>query len=409
MFVDSVSIFIGSGHGGAGAVSFRREKFVIQGGPDGGDGGRGGDVYFLVDKNTTTLAKFRGHKKFLAGNGMPGMGKNCNGKKGKDIVIKVPPGTQIINEENNEILLDLLIDGEKVKLLSGGKGGLGNTHFKNASNQRPTYAQKGLPGISLQVRLELKLIADIALVGFPNVGKSSLISTITNARPKIADYAFTTLIPNLGVVDIDDLHSFVIADIPGLIQGASTGKGLGLQFLQHIERTKLLLFMLDSSYFTMNITQHIDTTMPQDSDIESLFATQDLAHKALLNQFSVLYNELLCYAPKLANRYYAIAFTKSDVELYESFCDFSFKQHENLQLQTKAYISQPLLDFIENGISMDSIKDDTSKEENCINNEKGKDNSSLKPPLFILPISSATHCNLESLKTLLYFALQGIG
>ena len=159
----------------------------------------------------------------------------------------------------------------------------------------------------------------------------------------------------------------------------------------------------------MNMAQDIDTTMPQDSDIESLFATQDLAHKALLNQFSVLYNELLCYAPKLANRYYAIAFTKSDVELYESFCDFSFKQYENLQLQTKAHISQPLLDFIENGISMDSIKDDTSKEENFINNEKGKDNSSLKPPLFILPISSATHCNLESLKTLLYFALQGIG
>lgn len=396
MFVDSVSIFIASGHGGAGAVSFRREKFVIQGGPDGGDGGRGGDVYFLVDKNTTTLAKFRGHKKYVAGNGMPGEGKNCNGKKGKDIIIRVPPGTQVIDEENNEILLDLLIDGEKVKLLVGGKGGLGNTHFKNASNQRPTYAQKGLPGKSLQVHLELKLIADVALVGFPNVGKSSLISTITNARPKIADYAFTTLIPNLGVVDVDSLHSFVIADIPGLIQGASVGKGLGLQFLQHIERTKLLLFMLDASWFRMNMTQESEVEMQQDCNMEALFAPQDLAHKALFNQFIVLYHELLCYAPALANRPYAIAFTKSDVELYEGFGAFSFMQYEDLQLQTQAYVSQQLLDFMKHGISMQSI---THSDNN---------KTSIKAPLFILPISSATHCNLETLKALLYFALQGV-
>ena len=394
MFVDSVSIFIASGNGGAGAVSFRREKFVIQGGPDGGDGGRGGDVYFLVDKNTTTLAKFRGHKKYVAGNGLPGGGKNCNGKKGKDIVIKVPPGTQVINQETNEILLDLLTDGQKVKLLTGGKGGLGNTRFKSASNQRPTYAQKGLSGQKMQIQLELKLIADVALVGFPNVGKSSLISTITNARPKIANYAFTTLIPNLGVVDIDELHSFVMADIPGLIQGASEGRGLGLQFLQHIERTKLLLFMLDVSWFDMDFLE--EKCVPQDSNIESLFEIQDKAQKALLHQFIILYHELLRYTPTLANRPYAIAFTKSDVVTHEEFGILQFKNHDSMQLQTKAHISKPLLDFIIDKIPLKY----SNKTENISN--------SINYPLFILPISSATTCNLNALKTLLFSALQGL-
>ncbi len=398
MFVDSVSIFIASGHGGAGAVSFRREKFVIQGGPDGGDGGRGGDVYFLVDKNTTTLAKFRGHKKYIGGNGAPGESKNRSGKKGKDIIIKVPPGTQVINQENNEIVLDLVADGQKVKLLTGGKGGLGNTHFKNASNQRPTYAQKGLPGETMQVQLELKLIADVALVGFPNVGKSSLIATITNAQPKIANYAFTTLIPNLGVVDMHSLHSFVIADIPGLIQGASMGKGLGLQFLQHIERTKLLLFMLDVSWFAMGI-EH-DNAIPQDSAIQSLFAVKDPAHHALVNQFIVLYNELLQYTPMLASRPYAIALTKSDVALHEDFGILHFTQHEHMHLQTKAYIAKPLLDFIENAIPIHH----TINKDTYMHTDKTQINS----PLFILPISSATACNLEALKTLLFYALQGI-
>lgn len=396
MFVDSVSIFIASGHGGAGAVSFRREKFVIQGGPDGGDGGKGGDVYFLVDKNTTTLAKFRGHKKYLAGNGLPGSSKNCNGKKGKDIIIKVPPGTQIINQETNEILLDLVVDEQKIKLLSGGKGGLGNTHFKSASNQYPTSAQKGLSGQELQVRLELKLIADVALVGFPNVGKSSLISTITNAQPKIADYAFTTLIPNLGVVDIDSFNSFVIADIPGLIQGASYGKGLGLQFLQHIERTKLLLFMLDVSWFEMGMQNDMQIDMREETElqdnIESLFNIQDETQKALLQQFIILYHELLQYAKILANRPYAIAFTKSDVVVCDGFGALPFNDYTNMQLQTKAHISKPLLDFIRDNIPL-----------------KHKDISkNINYPLFILPISSATTCNLNALKTLLFYSLQGL-
>lgn len=394
MFVDSVSIFIASGHGGAGAVSFRREKFVIQGGPDGGDGGRGGDVYFLVDKNTTTLAKFRGHKKYVAGNGLPGGGKNCNGKKGKDIIIKVPPGTQVVNQENGEVLLDLLIDGDKVRLLTGGKGGLGNTHFKSASNQHPTYAQKGLSGQELQVKLELKLIADVALVGFPNVGKSSLISTITNARPKIANYEFTTLIPNLGVVDIDNIHSFVIADIPGLIQGASEGRGLGLQFLQHIERTKLLLFMLDVSWFEMGMQE--EKCLPQDSKMESLFEIQDPAQKALLQQFIVLYHELLQYAPTLANRPYAIAFTKSDVAVHESFGMLHFQDYNHLQLQTRAYISSSLLDFMSDKIPL--------YYKNCVKNTS----QDINYPLFVLPISSATTCNLNALKILLFSTLQGL-
>lgn len=394
MFVDSVSIFIASGHGGAGAVSFRREKFVIQGGPDGGDGGRGGDVYFLVDKNTTTLAKFRGHKKYVAGNGLPGGGKNCNGKKGKDIIIKVPPGTQVVNQENGEVLLDLLIDGDKVKLLTGGKGGLGNTHFKSASNQHPTYAQKGLSGQELQVTLELKLIADVALVGFPNVGKSSLISTITNARPKIANYEFTTLIPNLGVVDIDNIHSFVIADIPGLIQGASEGRGLGLQFLQHIERTKLLLFMLDASWFEMGMQE--EKCLPQDSQIESLFEIQEPEQKALLQQFIILYHELLQYAPILANRPYAIAFTKSDVAMHESFGVLHFQDYNHLQLQTRAYISSSLLDFMSDKIPL--------YYKNCVKNTS----QDINYPLFVLPISSATTCNLNALKMLLFSTLQGL-
>lgn len=419
MFVDSVGIFIASGHGGAGAVSFRREKFVIQGGPDGGDGGRGGDVYFLVDKNTTTLANFRGHKHYKAGNGMQGSSKNCNGKKGKNIVIKVPPGTQVIHEETKEVLLDLVHDGEKVKLLSGGKGGLGNTHFKSASNQRPTYAQKGLPGESLQVRLELKLIADVGLVGFPNAGKSSLIAAITHARPKIANYAFTTLVPNLGVVDIDELHSFVMADIPGLIEGASRGKGLGLQFLQHIERTKILLFMLDSSRFLMGISEEDSMDIK-----ESIFHASTKDGMALVQQFHILYNELVQYAPVLANRPYAIALTKSDVALYGEFGGFVFKEYESLQ--TKAYIAPSLLEFMQYNIPIESSLNTEShcSRETHLHIESSPHGAhidsmpqtqsttlvqnSMQKPLFILPFSSATHYNLDTLKNLLFLSLQGI-
>lgn len=245
MFVDSIKIRLSSGNGGAGASSFRREKHVPLGGPDGGDGGRGGDVVIICDNNLHTLAHFKGKTHLKADNGDGGLPRNKNGKKGANLEIKVPIGTQIINLENNEILHDFTTLGEQIVLLKGGLGGLGNRHFKSAVNQRPTYAQPGKKGESIEVRLELKLIADVGLVGYPNVGKSTLISIVSNAKPEIADYEFTTLTPKLGVVDIND-YSFVMADIPGIIEGASEGKGLGFEFLKHISRSKCLLFMLDS-------------------------------------------------------------------------------------------------------------------------------------------------------------------
>ncbi|BDQ27046.1 GTPase ObgE [Helicobacter heilmannii] len=248
MFVDCVEITATSGKGGPGCVSFRREKFVMEGGPDGGDGGDGGGIVFKVDSNSDTLSAFRGKKHYKAQNGAPGGPKNCNGKKGQNLEIIVPPGTQVFNADTGELLCDLIESGAQTTLLKGGKGGLGNVRFKSASKQRPTYAQKGMAGVSLNLRLELKLIAHVGLVGFPNAGKSTLISVLSNARPKIAPYAFTTLIPNLGVVQAGQFKEFVMADIPGIISGASEGKGLGLDFLRHLERTKFLLFVLDTTY-----------------------------------------------------------------------------------------------------------------------------------------------------------------
>ena len=245
MFIDSIELILSSGNGGKGAVSFRREKFVPLGGPDGGDGGKGGDVIIICDNNAHTLANFKGKKKLSAKNGLDGEKKNKSGKSGADLKIKVPQGTQVINCETNELLCDIVGEHSHAVLLKGGKGGLGNAHFKSAKNQRPNYAQAGISGQSLRVRLELKLIADVGLVGYPNAGKSSLISVLSNARPKIANYEFTTLTPKLGLVEFDEYNSFVMADIPGIIKGASKGKGLGLAFLRHIERTHFLLFVLD--------------------------------------------------------------------------------------------------------------------------------------------------------------------
>ncbi|WP_053940574.1 GTPase ObgE, partial [Helicobacter ailurogastricus] len=212
------------------------------------DGGDGGDIVFKVDSNSDTLSAFRGKKHYKAQNGAPGGPKNCSGKRGQDLIISIPPGTQIFNSDTGELLCDLIESGTQTTLLKGGKGGLGNVRFKSASKQRPTYAQKGIAGTSLNLRLELKLIAHVGLVGFPNAGKSTLISVLSNARPKIAPYAFTTLIPNLGVVQAGQFQEFVMADIPGIISGASEGKGLGLDFLRHLERTKFLLFVLDTTY-----------------------------------------------------------------------------------------------------------------------------------------------------------------
>ncbi len=247
MFADSAKIIIKSGKGGDGHVSFRREKYVPNGGPDGGDGGRGGDLIFQVDEGLNTLGDFRHRRKYAAENGEDGKKRNCHGKNGEDLVVKVPAGTIIRDAESDKVIADMSGDNTTQIILKGGKGGLGNQHFATSTMQAPKYAQPGQPGIELEVRLELKVIADVGLVGFPNVGKSTLLSRVTNARPKIANYHFTTLNPNLGVVDLEDAGGFVIADIPGLIEGASQGVGLGHAFLKHIERTKVMIHIVDAA------------------------------------------------------------------------------------------------------------------------------------------------------------------
>ena len=247
MFADRARIFVKSGKGGDGHVSFRREKYVPNGGPDGGDGGNGGSVYFVVDEGLNTLTDFRNVRKYAAGNGENGGKRNCSGKNGEDIFIKVPEGTVIKECESGKVITDMSGDNRRFLLLSGGKGGNGNQHYATSTMQAPQYAQPGQPALELELILELKVIADVGLVGFPNVGKSTLLSKVTNARPKIANYHFTTLNPNLGVVDLEDAKGFVIADIPGLIEGASEGIGLGHEFLRHIERTKLILHIVDAA------------------------------------------------------------------------------------------------------------------------------------------------------------------
>ena len=352
MFIDCVEIFVSSGKGGEGAVSFRREKFVLNGGPDGGDGGKGGNIYFQVDRNTDTLSHFRGHKHFKAQNGRPGEGRNKYGKKGEDLVIIVPPGTQIFDSESGELLLDLLNEAQKVLFLEGGKGGLGNAHFKSATNQRPTYAQKGLPGITKTLRLELKLIADVGLVGFPNVGKSTLVSVLSNAKPQIANYEFTTLTPSLGIVNVGDYQSFVMADIPGIIGGASKGKGLGIEFLRHIERTRFLLFVLDLSNF-----------------------------RDIKEQFKVLRLEVGKFSQKLENRPFGIMLSKSDVIEDTENLIKSFVNDLNFNLKKYAQIPHCFL----------------QKEVNDFNAELD-----FTKPLFTLAVSSVKGDNIESLKHLLY-------
>ncbi len=253
-FVDLAQIEVTAGNGGAGSVSFHREKFMPKGGPDGGDGGNGGSVIFLATSQLHTLQDIRYHRKYKAENGRAGEGRNRSGKKGNDIVIKVPVGTLIKNLENGEIVADMLEDGQKFLAAKGGNGGWGNQHFANSVNKAPRYAKPGLPGEYLKLELELKILADVGLVGFPNAGKSTLLSAVSAAKPKIADYPFTTLVPNLGIVKYGDFGSFVMADIPGLIEGAHLGKGLGGQFLRHIERTSILLFMVDVNEDDIKLT-----------------------------------------------------------------------------------------------------------------------------------------------------------
>lgn len=303
MYTDYTKIFVKSGNGGNGAISFRREKYVAAGGPDGGDGGKGGDVYFITDKDSNTLINFRYNKKFKAENGQNGSGARCNGKQGQDLYIKVPIGTVIKDAETGEIVADLSEDDSKELVLPGGRGGKGNTHFATSTRQAPRFAQSGEKGIEKELILELKSLADVGLVGFPNAGKSTFLSVVTDAKPKIADYPFTTLNPNLGVVKTEDGNSFVIADIPGLIEGASEGIGLGIQFLRHIERTRLLLHLIDVSGF-------------QGRDP--------------VKDFYNINNELKSYSEKLTKKKQIIVATKLDVaqdeNLYKKLEDVAKKE-----------------------------------------------------------------------------------
>jgi GTPase len=250
MFIDRAKIYVRGGNGGNGVTAFRREKFVPRGGPSGGDGGRGGDVIIVADSSLNTLLHLRYNPRHFAERGLHGEGSNRSGHTGDDLVVKVPVGTQILDAETGDLLADLADDGARWLAARGGRGGFGNAHFATSTNRAPRYHQDGSEGEERELQLELKLLADVGLVGFPNVGKSTFISTVSAAKPKIADYPFTTLEPNLGVVDLGDFRTFVIADIPGLIEGAHVGAGLGDRFLRHIERTKLLLHLVDISSMT---------------------------------------------------------------------------------------------------------------------------------------------------------------
>ncbi len=283
MFIDSAKIHVKAGDGGNGVISFRREKYVPKGGPDGGDGGDGGSVYIVADRNLTTLLDFRYAHHYKAERGAHGQGSRKSGSSGNDVIIKVPCGTLIKDAETGEVLGDLTEHGAKLLVAKGGKGGRGNQHFATPTNRAPRYAEPGQPGEERTLELELKLLADVGLVGFPNAGKSTLISVLSAAKPKIADYPFTTLEPNLGIVRYQDYKSFVMADIPGIIEGASEGKGLGLKFLKHIERTKVLAILLPAN------------------------------SPNLKGEYNILMNELKKFSPVLAEKPKVVVISKMDI------------------------------------------------------------------------------------------------
>ena len=282
-FVDYVKLFVNSGNGGKGSIHLHREKFITKGGPDGGDGGRGGHIILRGNKQLWTLYTFKFKKHFLAGHGGDGGKNRRTGVQGKDCYIDVPLGTTVRNSETDSVIFEIINDNEEIILLKGGLGGRGNWHFKSSTRQTPRYAQPGEEGIKLEITLELKVLADVGLVGFPNVGKSSLLASLTSAKPKIANYEFTTLKPNLGIVEYKDHQSFIMADIPGIIEGAAEGKGLGHYFLRHIERNSILLFLIAS-----------DT-------------------KDIFQDFKTLRSELIKYSPELQDKSYMVILSKGDL------------------------------------------------------------------------------------------------
>lgn len=319
MFIDKAKIYVKAGDGGEGRISFRREKYVPNGGPDGGDGGDGGDIVFIVDENMRTLMDFRYKRKHVAKNGEMGGVNNSSGKGADDLYIKVPAGTILRDTETGALLGDLKNPGDKVIVARGGKGGQGNQHFATPTRQAPRFAQPGEPGQERWIEMELKLLADVGLVGFPNVGKSTFLSIVTSAKPKIANYHFTTLVPNLGVVDLGNGRSFVIADIPGLIEGAHSGVGLGHDFLRHVERTKVLVHLLDTS---------------------------GLEGRDPLEDFSKINEELKLYSEKLVNKPQIVACNKMDIP--EAEANYSRVAEE---LREKGYDVFPISAATREGIS----------------------------------------------------------
>ena len=318
MFIDHTQIDISAGNGGAGAVSFRREKFIPKGGPDGGDGGRGGHVIFIVDTNLHTLQDIRYRRRYKAENGHSGRGSNKTGKNGKDVIILVPAGSIIRRKGSDQVIVDLTVEGQKHIICNGGQGGKGNARFKTATKQAPRKAQPGIEGETGIFEIELKILADVGLVGLPNAGKSTLLASISSARPKIADYPFTTLKPNLGIVKYGEYDSFVMADIPGLIKGASLGKGLGHQFLRHIERNRVYLFLID--------------------------CMEDKP----LDVYKTLKNELQNFNEDLINKPYLICRTKSDLrqDMPTQWNDFEDKIFD-ISSFTKEGINELILSLAE--------------------------------------------------------------
>ena len=311
-FVDYVKLTVNSGKGGKGSTHLRREKFVPKGGPDGGDGGDGGNIILKGNSNLWTLQSFRYKKHFKAGNGGDGSGSRKSGSNGEDVVINVPLGTVIKDLETEKVICEINDESSDLILLKGGKGGRGNFHFKTPTNQTPRYSQSGLPGKELKIILELKVLADVGLVGYPNAGKSTLLSVLSDAKPKIADYEFTTLKPNLGIVAMSDFRSFVMADIPGIIEGASEGRGLGHYFLRHIERNSILLYVIP-----------VDT-------------------KNIKKDFTILQKELIKYNPELADKDFIIAFSKADLmdqELLEEFKTILKQEFKNMQYHIISSVS----------------------------------------------------------------------